>query len=120
MTTGELIKIYAVEKGYSIRRLAMESGVNYNTLYAIVSRKSNRVSKDTINKIASTLNISPKYLNIEPKPYKISSIELELLQTIKGMSGPDVDSEKLIRFIITSLEINRKMILQIFNTRKEE
>ncbi len=62
LTAGERIKKITVEKGMSLRSVAIKSGVPYNTLYAIVSRKSNRIDIGTIQKICDTLDVDIRYI----------------------------------------------------------
>lgn len=57
MGTGELIGIMAQEKNISLRQLAINAGIPYNTLYAIVRRKSNRIEPSTTARIAAALEV---------------------------------------------------------------
>lgn len=57
MTTGERIGQIAKEKGLSLRKLAVFAGVPYNTVYSAVRRKSDRVDRKIVEKIAKALNI---------------------------------------------------------------
>lgn len=58
MKTGEIIGALAAKKGINLRQLAIKSNVPYNTLYAIVRRKSSRIDGETLRKIAAALNVS--------------------------------------------------------------
>lgn len=57
MQTGELIGNLAKEKGINLRQLSIKADVPYNTLYAIVKRKSSRVDVETLLKIAKALDV---------------------------------------------------------------
>lgn len=57
MTTGERIEKLAVERGLSLRKLAMLAGVPYNTVYSAVKRKSDRVDRKIVEKIAKALDV---------------------------------------------------------------
>ena len=57
MTTGERIEQLAKERGLSIHKLAVLAGVSYNTLYSAVKRKSDRVDRKTVEKVAKALGV---------------------------------------------------------------
>lgn len=57
MQTGEIIGNLAKEKGINLRQLSIKADVPYNTLYAIVKRKSSRVDVETLLKIAKALGV---------------------------------------------------------------
>lgn len=57
MQTGEIIGNLAKEKGINLRQLSIKADVPYNTLYAIVKRKSSRVDMETLLKIAKVLGV---------------------------------------------------------------
>lgn len=54
---GERIGAIAKRNNISLRQLAIKADVPYTTLYAIVTRKSNRVKRETLEKIAIALDI---------------------------------------------------------------
>ncbi len=56
-STGERIAELATERGLTLRKLAILSGVPYNTLYSAVKRKSDRVDRKIIEKISKALNV---------------------------------------------------------------
>lgn len=58
MSVGEAIGIMAKEKGFNLRQLAAKAKVSYNTLYAIVKRKSSRVDLTTLQNVAAALEVS--------------------------------------------------------------
>lgn len=57
MTTGERINQLAKERGLSIHKLATLAGVSYNTLYSAVKRKSDRVDRKIVEKVAKALDV---------------------------------------------------------------
>lgn len=57
MQTGEIIGNLSKEQGINLRQLAIKAEVPYNTLYAIVKRKSSRVDTETLIKIAKALGV---------------------------------------------------------------
>ena len=69
MNTGEAIGILAKEKGFNLRQLAVKAEVPYNTLYAIVKRKSSRIDGRTLSRIASALEVSIE--DLEPFTPKV-------------------------------------------------
>lgn len=59
MTIGERIGIIAREKEPSLRKVAEKAGISYNTLYSLVTRKSNKIDMETLQKIADALDVQP-------------------------------------------------------------
>jgi len=57
LQTGEIIGNLAKEQGINLHQLSIKAGVPYNTLYAIVKRKSSRVDTETQIKIAKALGV---------------------------------------------------------------
>lgn len=58
MTTGERIEQLAKERGMSLHKLATLAGVSYNTVYSAAKRKSNRIDMNTLERLASVLQVS--------------------------------------------------------------
>lgn len=58
----ELIDSLLHERGMSRRQLAIQAGIPESTMSSIFARKSQHVSHDTVNKIASVLGIEPFFL----------------------------------------------------------
>ncbi len=127
MNTGEIIGKFAEERGKNIHQLAAEAGVPYTTLYAVVKRKSARVSQDIIHRVALALEV-PDYMllsgdnniNIpradqKPKDQKIER-RLDVLEQVAFISYlftvalpdifPDLPDENKNR-----ITINRRMLL---------
>lgn len=57
MKTGEIIGELARKKNINLRQLAIKADVPYNTLYAIVKRKSDRIDPGTLQRIADALGV---------------------------------------------------------------
>ena len=57
MTTGERIEQLAKERGMSLHKLASLAGVSYNTVYSAVKRKSDRLDRKNVEKIATVLEV---------------------------------------------------------------
>lgn len=57
MKTGEIIGELARKKNINLRQLAIKADVPYNTLYAIVKRKSDRINPGTLQRIADALGV---------------------------------------------------------------
>ena len=55
---GRRIKFFVQREGISLRQLSIRAHVPYSTLYSIVQRDSNGVDSETLERIASALNIS--------------------------------------------------------------
>ena len=60
MTTGERIEQLAKERGMSLHKVATLAGVSYNTVYSAVKRKSDRVDRKIVEKIAKALDVDIK------------------------------------------------------------
>lgn len=73
MRTGELIGIMAKDNGISLHQLAMDAGIPYNTLYAIVRRKSERIDIDTLSKLANSFGVTVNYFSFRKEIEKSSS-----------------------------------------------
>ena len=67
MKPGEKIGKLAQDQGISLRKLAITADVPYNTLYAIVKRKSERVDVGTLMSIAKALGV-PLHDLVPPEP----------------------------------------------------
>lgn len=57
MKPGEIIGILAEMRGINLRQLAIKANIPYNTLYAIVKRKSERIEIETLQRIANALEL---------------------------------------------------------------
>ena len=57
MTIGERIGQLAEERGMSLHKLAILAGVSYNTVYSAVKRKSDRLDRKNVEKIATVLGV---------------------------------------------------------------
>lgn len=57
MTTGEKIAQLVKAKGTNLRQISIKANIPYNTLYAIVQRKSSKIDPETLKKIAYALDI---------------------------------------------------------------
>lgn len=77
-TVGERIEEQASKAGLNLRKLAIKANVPYNTVYAIVKRKSQNVNPVTIMRIAYALGINPRYLTGENEfPSGLNDYETE-------------------------------------------
>ena len=92
MNTGTIIAKLAKERGKNIHQLAVEAGVPYNTLYAIVKRDSAKVNSDIIHRVATVLEV-PDYA------------------LLSGNDGKVVDSEKTPQELRN--ELREEALLQI-------
>lgn len=58
MGVGNRIAQQCVNKGLSVRQLALKADIPYSTLYSAIKRDSNGIDTATIKKIASALGVS--------------------------------------------------------------
>lgn len=61
-TVGERIEEQAKNAGLNLRQLAIKANVPYNTVYAMVKRKSQNINPITIMRLSYALGVNPKYL----------------------------------------------------------
>lgn len=119
MSIGEKIKQYASLKKISLRRLASEAEINYNTLYALISRKSNSISIDNINKIAKVLGIPAEALlgtDNSVIESDITDADIKLATTINAIIGVSKGEERENKlYLINSfLEADADLIENIY------
>ncbi|WP_022775117.1 helix-turn-helix domain-containing protein [Butyrivibrio sp. AE2015] len=123
MNIGEKIGYYAKQKKITLRRLAIESGINYNTLYAIVTRNSNRVSVENIKSIAGVLGIPAEDLETDTplrEFEELSDAELKLSATINSIVGLSTgkDKEDKLYLINSFLEAQSELISNCYSAMK--
>ena len=123
MTIGEKIQREASIQGYNIRQLALNAGVNYTTLYAIIKRKSQRVNANTLKRIADVLNVTPEYFldNIENK-IELTEAEIVVFETINGICGASLgtDRDNMLYLINDFLETNQTFLINVHNKLSEK
>ena len=127
MTKGELIGVCAKARGMSLRQLAAEADINYNTLYSAVTRKSNRISNDAIKKIAKVLEYpESRFIDEDLPAFSEKEEESEAMErvmttidSIIGLSEGKEREEKLY-LINDFLESNSLLIRRIHETLKEK
>ena len=62
MGIGQRIKEISKDKGFTLRQLAKEADVSYNTLYSITKRDSERIQGSILQRISTALEVSPSAL----------------------------------------------------------
>lgn len=87
---GERIGFLAERNHINLRQLALQAGVPYTTLHAIVRRKSNRIQRETLEKIAKALGVTTQFLSntsafLEPD---LTSVFLDRVSYIIGSADP--------------------------------
>lgn len=94
MSSQEYIKELAKKKGYSLRRLAAEAGINYQSLYSALARDNDYLSEDMLDRISTVLGISKESIKGSPDTTMLTSKAMSrLLGTIYGIVGTGM-SEK--------------------------
>lgn len=63
MAIGAKLKQIIDDKGLKVSDLALQTGLNSQTIYSLISRDSNKVSIDALVKICNVLNVSVEELN---------------------------------------------------------
>lgn len=125
MTLGEKIEVYAKNNNISLRQLALESSINYNTLYAFVKRGGKTLTEESLRNVASALGISPEQLtsdeiSIEERPSEATiALNLTISSIIGQLTGGE--AERMLYTINTFLEEQAHLIKLMYrNTTKEE
>lgn len=62
MGIGKRIKTYLDEQKKTVRWLSKQTGINENTLYAMIKRDSDKISPESVVKISEALSIDPMEL----------------------------------------------------------
>lgn len=121
MTLGEKIGYFAKQKNISLRRLALESGINYNSLYAFVKRGGERLPDESIENIANVLEIKKKTLIseelvVDRKEVNLTEAEAKLQATISSIVGLSTgkEREEKLYLINTFLETNAGLIKEVY------
>lgn len=93
MTVGERVKILAEKQGISLRELAKQANLSYNTVYSITRRGSERVAPDTISRLANALGVNVNELTADASIRVNSAPEMVELQQ-KVAAGQATEQEK--------------------------
>lgn len=93
MTVGERVKILAEKQGISLRELAKQANLSYNTVYSIARRGSERVAPDTISRLANALGVNANELTADASIRVNSAPEMVELQQ-KVAAGQATEQEK--------------------------
>ena len=103
MGVGSRIGAICKKKEMSLRKLSIDSGIPYSTLYSAVKRDSSGIDVNTVQKIAKTLGISwyelfiDDFDDVEKQPSQLKSYLLQKIEEknlsddeIEGFVGKDV------------------------------
>ena len=93
MTVGERVKIIAEKQGISLKELAKQANLSYNTVYSITRRGSERVAPDTISRLADALGVNVNELTADASIRVNSAPEMVELQQ-KVAAGQATEQEK--------------------------
>lgn len=93
MTVGERVKILAEKQGISLRELAKQANLSYNTVYSIARRGSERVAPDTISRLANALGVNVNELTADASIRVNSAPEMVELQQ-KVAAGQATEEEQ--------------------------
>lgn len=109
MTTFELIKKLAKERGYTLTKLNDKAGLGTNSIY---HWKTKTPSTDGLTKVASVLNVSVDYLlgktddptaSNKKEPTQIDMQDAvdskDVIMTFEGKPIPQEDLEIMLRFL---------------------
>ena len=110
MGVGSRIGAICKKKGISLRKLSIDSGVPYSTLYSAVKRDSSGIDVNTVQKIAEALGVSWYELfidDIDDVEKQSSQLRAYLLQKIeeKKISGNEIEDF-----------VGRDVLLSYYNT----
>ena len=93
MTVGERVKIIAEKQGISLKELAKQANLSYNTVYSITRRGSERVAPDTISRLANALGVNVNELTADASIRVHSAPEMVELQQ-KVAAGQATEQEQ--------------------------
>lgn len=116
MNTGEIIGLFAEQRGLNLRQLAINAEIPYNTVYAIVKRKSKRIDSETLQRIAAALGVSVDSLLGEYERGYKEGFEL-------GVYGTDIDihGDLMMKgYSFSSLEERVVRSLSLLNSEGQE
>lgn len=87
---GERIGFLAERNHINLRQLAIKADVPYTTLHAIVRRKSNRIQRETLEKIAKALGVTTHFLSSAPAALDpdLADVFVDRVATIISTSDP--------------------------------
>ncbi|MBQ6207102.1 MAG: helix-turn-helix transcriptional regulator [Oscillospiraceae bacterium] len=111
MNTGEAIGIMAKEKGFNLRQLAAKAEVPYNTLYAIVKRKSSRIDGKTLRRVADALGVSideiepftPNVMRLDEGERLVTGPRFESVVTTRMIDADNLESRRAAKEDVTQL-----------------
>lgn len=115
MGIGSNISKFAIQKGYSIRQLALAAGVPYTTLYSIVKRDSNRIDNETISKISAALGISVNLLLGEYENMQ----NMAITQSKRILNSDDPRTDKAAKIAVYYFENSLKEKGYTFSLEEE-
>lgn len=81
MAIGAKLKQIIDSKGLKVSDLALQTGLNSQTIYSLISRDSNKVSIDALVKICNVLNVSVEELNQYDIKEKVSCTNVNISVT---------------------------------------
>ena len=111
MNTGEAIGIMAKERGFNLRQLAAKAEVPYNTLYAIVKRKSSRIDGKTLRRVADALGVSideiepftPNVMRLDEGERLVTGPRFESVVTTRMIDADNRESRRAAKEDVTQL-----------------
>ncbi len=118
MYIGERIGFYASKRNVSIRQLAAECDINYQTLYNFIKRDGQKMDKNRLEKIANALDVKLEDLLITSTNEQrlLTDAEFLLLSTVNSIVGTSTGDERENKlYLINSiLETNSNLIISVF------
>lgn len=111
MNTGEAIGILAKQKGFNLRQLATKAEVPYNTLYAIVKRKSSRIDGKTLRRVADALGVSvdeiepftPNVMRLDEDERLVTEPRFDGVVTTRMIDADNLESRRAAKEDVTRL-----------------
>lgn len=106
MAIGKKLETLLQLRGKKPGTLATETGINKNTIYAIIKRDNEKVNMGTLTTIAEALGVSVDY-------FFEKDLDVNQNKRPVQMDEPEAESEEFVR-LFTSLDAeNRKRILDL-------
>lgn len=109
MGIGKRIEEECKKRGVNLRKLSMNSGVPYSTIYSAVNRDSNGVDADAVKKIADVLGISAMELYPRNGQSNGADEEYTRIEEVKSPTMTVPQACKILRCEGYSISNNRMM-----------
>lgn len=118
MAIGKKLDALLKARGKKPGTLATETGINKNTIYAIIKRDNEKVSMGTLEKIADALQISIDYF-FDTEIDNYLNTQCDMIEAEKPALRNGLEYEELIRLFSSLPENVQNQVLDLVRTLSE-